>query len=259
MIEKMNENVYVAYARCATDSDSALPNSVEAQQAKIRNYVAALGGSIVGEFNDRATSGLSADRPGLRSLKAALSQGNVTAVVVSDPSRLGRGPALLPVLAEIESLGVRVEFASGQPIEGVAALLQMKQFADSVWVNQIRTLTKAKLVKMTAEGYFIGGKVPFGFRAEVVLENEYGYVKPPKRLVSDASSAPIVHQALNVFLADRSLVAVRQFLETAPQQTWSLSRIRRLLSNSVYLPLVGQIVFEEVQCILAEKTVMRKN
>ncbi len=182
-----------------------------------------------------------------------LSAGGVDAVIVADPIHLGRGNAFAVAEQQFSSLGVRVEAASGDYTEPDYPVFGLPQLLDSMWVHRSRAMTKAKLTQMAADGYFTGGKVPFGLRAEAIPGVYPNYSKPPKRLVPDDTVVPVIRDAFDVYIKLSLVRATQDFLHEVTAETWSLSRPRRFLSNPVYEPIVGMETFQEVQRLFADK------
>lgn len=257
MTETSSPTVYVTYARCAA-SDPSDPDPIEEQQAGLRAYVTANGGTIVAEFSDRDASGDNLDRRGMYLMMDRLSAGGVDAVLVADPIRLARGNAFAVVEQQFGMLGVRIEDASGQSTEPDYPMFGIPQLFNLMWAKRTSEMTKAKLTQMAADGYFTGGKIPFGFKAEVVPGVRPSYSKPPTRLVPDDTEVPVVRAAFDLYIKQPSLRATQNFLNEATVGGWSTPRTRRFLSNSVYEPIVTHEIFQEVQRILALGIVKRK-
>src|SRR5258706_12191185 len=78
------------YARCAAGSQGA--TIIESQVRQCRAFIAHAGGdpSRAAVFSDCAVSGMTADRPGLASMMAAVDAGHVGVIVTQDLSRITR-------------------------------------------------------------------------------------------------------------------------------------------------------------------------
>ncbi len=93
------------YVRCST-ADKQHP---DAQLGPLREYAAARGWHVAGEFIDEGVSGVREKRPALDQLNALARRRGVDVVVVAALDRLGRSlPHLLKVLDEWEGFGVRL-------------------------------------------------------------------------------------------------------------------------------------------------------
>ena len=259
MIEETTEIRYLTYARTATSGEHDLPTPIEAQQTAMRLYVAENGGTIVGEYADTGANGFRFDHPGFQSLLAHLSLADAEVVLTTTPCRLGRGETYSEAVSEIKSSGGRVESVSEQVgafgNRSFDFMLAFTQVMDEYLREGLKEKMKAKRAQMVARGHYVGGKVPFGFRTETVLEDSPRYKKPPKRLVLDDHGAAIVRQAYDLLLKSQSFEAVAEFLKTQSPKIATRRQTHRLLTNPVYSRIVGDDVFQAVQRVMAEKIV----
>jgi len=58
--------------------------------------------------------------------------------------------------------------------------------------------------------------------------------EPPKRLVPDPETAPIVRRAYDLFLETRQQAAVREYLNDVTPRRWTTTTVKNLLTNEVY-------------------------
>ena len=153
--------------------------SLEAQQAKIRAYSELYSLELVDVIVDAGVSASTLDRPGLTTALAMLRGGQADALLVVKLDRLTRsvrdlgelvesyfanrkGPALLSVSEQIDT-----RTAAGRLVLNVLA-------AVSQWEREaIGERTSAAMRHMAAQGAYIGGQAPFGYRLEGACLQEY--------------------------------------------------------------------------------------
>jgi hypothetical protein len=102
------------YARTATGGGKAIASQREA----LRCTVEGQGEKVAAEFVDDGYSGLSLDRPGLATLRAAVGAGRIDALWCTSPDRLSRDPdTLVTLLEELDSHRVTVRFIDAPALE----------------------------------------------------------------------------------------------------------------------------------------------
>jgi len=120
------------YARSA-----AVPADTDEQLRACRAYAAQRGMTIVGEVIDAPASGMADERPGYAALIAAVANGGINAVLVTDLSRISRSPATLDYFLKVAAKSsVRVievsagvvqrifrDYAAGESLEDIARSL----------------------------------------------------------------------------------------------------------------------------------------
>ncbi|TRW14509.1 recombinase family protein [Glacieibacterium frigidum] len=95
------------YARCSASKPEG--ETIEAQLKRSRALIHKRGWAEVSCFIDAGYSGITLDRPGMRSLIAVVESGAVEAVCVDSISRLARSQADFETLAaQCRSAGVRI-------------------------------------------------------------------------------------------------------------------------------------------------------
>jgi len=89
------------------------PSCVRNQLQEVHSYATRQRLTIHHLYTDRATSGITLDRPELRKLIADCHAGKIEAILTTDPERLSRDPGkLLFLLDMFSNAGVHVEFTT---------------------------------------------------------------------------------------------------------------------------------------------------
>lgn len=156
------------YSRYSSDRQS--PSSIEDQVRKCREYAQRNGWEILdGQlYADRAISGASAERAGLKSLMAAATQKKFDIALVDDSSRLSRKLSDALNLAEqLRFAGVRLIFVS-QGIDSESeqgeVLLATHGIVDSLYIKELGKKTHRGLEGKVLQGLHSGGRV-FGYKS----------------------------------------------------------------------------------------------
>jgi len=189
---------YVSYLRCSTDDQKQGDyTTIDTQREINRTHIASLGVTVVGEYSDEGRSGTNLDRPGWQKLLADAAAGKFDVVCVTYMSRLGRGNAFIIAEYELGKLNVRVEMVKEKFSNDLMGYMSktMTTMMDGVYPKMVAQWTRTKMEKMVEKGYRTGGTVPFGYTT-VIAEDGAGFHSPdkapPKRLVPDDNTAPIV-------------------------------------------------------------------
>lgn len=218
----------VAYVRVSTEKQADKGVSLEAQEAKIRAYAELYGLELVDVVVDAGVSAKTLDRPGLTRALGMLQGGDAAALLVVKLDRLTRsvrdlgtlvenyfddpqGPALLSVSEQIDT-----RTAAGRLVLNVLG-------AVSQWEREaIGERTSAAMRHMAAQGEYIGGDVPFGYRIE------------GGRLVAHEAEQAVIREARALRAEGLSLRAVAGRLEqrghrTRTRRAFAAVQIARML------------------------------
>jgi len=158
----------IGYVRVSTEGQVEDGVSLDAQEAKIRNWAELNEASEVRIFKDGGISGSRADnRPGLQAALDAVGWGD--ALIVYSLSRLSRSTKdtlnLSEVLhkkdADLVSLSEKIDTTSAAGKMVFRLLAVLSEFER----DQISDRTKAALQYKRQNGEKTGGDVPFGYRA----------------------------------------------------------------------------------------------
>lgn len=159
----------IVYCRVSLDKQAEKGVSLEAQQAKARAYAELYDLDIVEVVIDAGISAKTLARPGLERALGLLKSGKADALLVVKLDRLTRSVADLgrlveqyfaPGKAALLSVGEQIDTrsAAGRLVLNVLASV-------SQWEREaIGERTSAALQHKAAQGQYIGGDAPYGFR-----------------------------------------------------------------------------------------------
>ena len=245
------------YGRISTKDLQDPTLSFPTQRAACDEKARSLGLRIVADFTDQE-SGRRNDREGWGDLIAeARDRQNrrFDAVIVYTTSRLGRD--LLNALAaerELDRLGIHVHYSvdAGDPTTPEGLLMRrMFQALDQYDVERLGRETMRGLRENVRQGYFNGGKVPYGYRVA------YSPHPDPTRAAGGATkgryapcepAATVVREIFRLYLAGRGFGQIVDYLNrpggppppvhTDPTRNrskkWGKSTVRYILLNPIY-------------------------
>lgn len=177
----------VIYARVSTarQADDGLP--VASQIERCRDKAAALGAEVVKVFRDDGISGRTTQRPAFQEALDFCDRGGVDYFVCWSTSRFARNrldAALNKRL--LVKMGVKLAYASQDFGESDDAWLTeaITEIIDEQYSRTIAKDTRRSMAKNAQDGFFNGGRVPFGFRPAPVGRR--------KRLEIDAGESATV-------------------------------------------------------------------
>ena len=234
----------VMYLRCSTDDQSYGDyTTIDTQRAINQERIDALGGVLVGEYNDEGRTGMNFKRPDWKRLLSDAKERKFDAVIVTYMSRLARGEMYHVAEYLLAEEKVKIELVretftpdmAGQMAKG------MKVVFDGAYTRQVSDWTKTAMQRRVQNGWSTGGVPPYGYTSEpvpgmtpTVLAG--GKVKPPPRQrVPHPDQRVHVLRAFEIFsLADNIGEVQRYLREVSPERQWAIDRVKALLQNEVY-------------------------
>lgn len=159
----------IAYLRVSTDKQADKGISLEAQEEKAKAYASLYDLDLIETVIDAGESAKTLDRPGLQRALAMLKAGKADALLVIKLDRLTRSVADLGKLIEkyfapgksaLLSVSEQIDTrsASGRLVLNILASV-------SQWEREIiAERTSDAMRHKQAQGEYIGGEVPYGFR-----------------------------------------------------------------------------------------------
>lgn len=210
MTDKKTKFRCAIYTRKSTDEGLEQNfNSLDAQRAACEAYILSQAGEgwecLPEHYDDGGWSGGNMDRPALKALLTAMSQGQVDIVVVYKVDRLTRSLTDFSRIIEVfdqnkaSFVSVTQAFNTTNSMGRLTlnVLLSFAQFEREVTGERIRD----KIAASKARGIWMGGSVPVG------------YDLGERRLVVNAEEADLVRQIFERYLELGSLVALAKDLD----------------------------------------------
>lgn len=233
------DNVVDLYIRVSSTEQAEEGYSVGEQEARLRNYSAAMGYTIHAVHVDPGFSGASLHRPGIQRVIEDVNNGSCKKVIVWKLDRLSRSQKDTLILLEDVFLANDCHFISlmesfdtstpfGRCIVGIlAAFAQMER--ENI---KLRT-TMGRQARIRA-GHFHGSHAPIGYKFErtadgTLLSND---------LVVDPYASILIKEVYQLFLSGKSLNQISQYMaSTYGSQLYDWGHntaVRRVLANPVY-------------------------
>ena len=228
------------YARVSTERQER-QQTIDSQLASLRRWAEAEGHALAEThvFRDEGYSGSRLDRPGLDSLRDAVSDAAIEIVAVLSPDRLARRYAYqVLLLEEFRRAGVEVAFLhhpiSEDPSDQLLLQIQgaIAEYERAVLAERFR---RGKLQK-ARDGHLLSAKAPYGYRYVPRCD------AVPGHLVIDDAEADMV-RGLFAWVADEQLSVRRSvrrlnegpWVTRAGRTRWAPSTVHHILSDPVYV------------------------
>ena len=240
MATKNGPTRYAIYSRCSSDDQAHKDfSTTDVQEGLNRQYIEGKGGVFAGAYKDEGVSGTTLKRKDWPRLLADARMGRFDVVVVTYMSRLGRGDMFTVAEYLLKELNVKVEMVKELFSNDMSGHVnkKMTQFVDGMYVEQVRGWTRTKMEAMVNAGFFPGGYAPFGMMKVIATEAANFHKpdrEPPKRLIPDPDTAPIVKQAFALYLETRQQAKVCEYLNAVTLRQWTSTTVKNLLTNEVY-------------------------
>ncbi|WP_280448460.1 recombinase family protein [Nocardia brasiliensis] len=230
------------YVRRSTD-DEHQPYSIEAQDERLKAYVASQPGwHIVSRFPDDA-SGATTERDGLQRALQAARDGVIDVLLVYRVDRFSRNLRdMVTLLDELEQCDVVFRSAT-EPFDTstpmgrmlVQMLGMFAQFERDTIIDRVISGMERK----AAKGLWKGGRRPYGYTVN----------QPAHTLVPHAHESTVVRLIFQLYTRDRlGSTTIAQLINTRGHRntnggTWSAYQILRILANRIYL---GELTFRDI-------------
>ncbi len=245
----MKKQDWAIYVRVSTVEQADKGVSLDAQQARCREYLQANKHRVSEVYCDAGISAKNLKRPALQTLMQDAEGGRIAGVVVMKLDRLSRSVSDLIELAELFSLwGVPLKSVSEDFDTGTAMGRMIFNVMGSVAQmerERIGERVKESFHHIKSKGGYTGSACPIGLKA-VGKKGE-------RQLVEDEACSYIVKEAWTIVLKGGSLMNVIEHfnehgLKTKRGAAWSKQRISALLKRERYIGLlVSQSTFDKVQ------------
>jgi DNA invertase Pin-like site-specific DNA recombinase len=243
-------------------------NSVAIQQEQVQQWARENGVDIIHEFADRGKSGLTAEgRDGFNDMMDnwVKKRGDFDFVLCLDVSRWGRFQDIdlsATYSAECKRYGKQVIYTTlGKPKPGdqlYQVYVQFERFRAAQYSKELSDKVFRGCVKIAQQGYWAGGKPPYGLRRLLLDE-----ARRPVQTLAPGQRKSIQNQRVTLAPGDELQVAAvqrifREFTESLRSMqeiaaslnrdgisspgggTWDRLKVRHILLNELY---VGTLVY----------------
>lgn len=236
----MIEQTAIIYARVSTSrqADDGLP--IESQIEQAQRKAVALGATVVRVFTDAGISGRTDERPAFRDAVAYCKAYGVDYFICWSTSRFARNKLDAALYKrDLEKSGTRVAYVSvdlDNRTDSTWMMESMLEIFDEHYSRQVSADTLRSMAKNARDGFFNGGRVPFGYSA--VAEGKR------KRLAILEVEAQVIRDIFSLYLSGMGCKAIAMSMNESGRlkrgAKWSKNRVTETLKNEVY---TGKTVF----------------
>jgi len=235
----------VIYARVSTQRQADDGVSMESQIEQCRVKVKALGAEVDQVFRDDGVSGRSDKRPGFQSALAYCAAHRVSHFVCWSTSRFGRNlEDALKNTKQLSEWGTRAAYVHQDidlDTDAGWMLGVMTGMMDEIYSRNVARDTLRSMITASRDGFFVGGRAPFGYWIEKVGKRS--------KLAVHEDHAAIVRMmyalALNEGLGAQA-VALRMNAAGLLREgkTWGKNSVMLILKNPSYM---GVRLFNQIK------------
>lgn len=226
----------VIYTRVSSvrQAEDGLP--IASQLEQCRKKAAALGARIVREFADEGISGRTAEhRPEFMKAINYCQEFEVAYFIVWNSARFARNKIEAPLFKrQLRAKGTKLAYVSNDidPHTDEGWLSEsVMEMMDEFYSRSVSKDTKRSMLKNAADGFFNGGRVPYGYR--VIEEGKR------RRLAIDDVEAPLVRRIFRIYSEERvgyREIAIRLNRDglTKRGEPWNKKGVGLILTNHRY-------------------------
>ncbi len=217
--------------------------SIEAQKLECKRYIQNEGYHLADEniFIDEAHSGKNEDRPAFKEMMIAAHMQRFSMLVIHKMDRLERNYANQEkTIKALKEIGVRIySLSDGLELSNDLICKLMAILNENYVDNLSREVAKGKHQK-AREGYFIGSRVPFGYRRWIPTDLD----ADRRLLFVNEKEAAAVNDIFNMYLTGRySIADLAKYLndqgfKTSGGRAFCEDTIRSMLENVLYCGFV---------------------
>ena len=256
-----DNNMAITYYRFSSHAQNEA--SIDQQREAAKKYAAAKGLTIVQEYEDRAISGTTDERPGFQRMLAEIDKIKPAALIMWKTDRLGRDRYTLALAKKtIRDAGCKIHLVAEAVPEDSPEATLMEGLLESMaefYSKQLRqNITRG--MRYNAENALYNGHKMLGYK-----------VDKDKHYVIDEATAPVVQRIFDDYASGKRLKVIvdelnEQGIRTMKGTEFTINSLRAILHNEAYIgiyrysdiviedgipPLVTKEQFEEVQARFA--------
>ena len=261
-------NVIGMYLRLSLEDKKDLKrdesNSISSQRLLIKEFIQCnieLRGYEVKEFCDDGWSGTSMDRPGMNQLLAEVKKNRIQCIIVKDMSRFSRDYIEMGTYLNqiFPFMGVRF-IALGDHYDSkedngntIGLDTAFKTLLYDLYSKDISVKVKTSVKNKCANGEYIFGQVPFGYRKSPVEKNKVIINKKEAEIVRHIFSLAALSKSSTQIarqLGEEGIPTIMQMRHPKADRdgkplVWSSSAVRNILNNRFYL---GEMAYGKTVC-----------
>lgn len=231
----------IIYARVSTarQADDGLP--VDGQIEQCHKKAQALDADVMATFRDDGISGRTAQRPGFQAALEYCTRTPVDFFVVWSTSRFARNHLDAgSYKTQLAMLGTKVVYVSQDMgdsddswmLEAFTAII------DESYSRQVSKDTRRSMAKNAVDGFFNGGRIPFGFRSVVVGKR--------KKLEPAPEEVPVVRTMFQWYIEGAGFLDIATRLNGLGLlnrgRKWNKNAIDILMGNPI---VIGETVYRD--------------
>lgn len=241
----------VIYARVSTQRQADDGVSMESQIEQCRVKALSLGAEVAEVFRDDGVSGRTDNRPGFQAALAYCAAHRVSHFVCWSTSRFGRNlEDALKNANQLREWGTKAAYVHQDiDLETDAGWMLgvMTGMMDEIYSRNVARDTLRSMITASRDGFFVGGRAPFGYRIERVGKRS--------KLAVDEDQAAIVRMMFNLALNEgmgAQAVALRMNATGLIRngKPWGKNSVMNILKNRSYM---GERMFNQVRRKVAER------
>lgn len=233
----------VIYARVSSEAQADEGLSVDSQIDACRRKATEMDSAVLAVYRDDGISGTTDARPGFRAAIEHCRTAEPDYLVVWSSSRFARNQRDAIVYKEaLRGSGTRLVYAS----QGIDLWTDegwltdsVQQIFDEAYSRQVSKDTRRSMISAASEGFFMGGRVPFGYQAVPAPGDSRR-----RRLQPHDSEAPVVQRiyGMSARQVGAFTIASRMNAEglTLRGRPWAKNTILNILQSEVYM---GEVIF----------------
>lgn len=235
----------VIYARVSTQRQADDGVSMESQIEQCRIKAVSLGSDDVEVFRDDGVSGRSDKRPGFQAALAYCAAHKVSHFVCWSTSRFGRNlEECLKNTKQLLEWGTKAAYVHQDidlDTDAGWMLGVMTGMMDEIYSRNVARDTLRSMITASRDGFFVGGRAPFGYRIEKVGKRS--------KLAIDDDAAEIVRMMYSLALNEElgaQAVALRMNAAGLLRKgkAWGKNSVSIILKNPSYM---GERLFNQIK------------
>ncbi len=228
-----------AYARVSTNKQS--DTSIETQFEVIENFASNGGIKIVAKYSDKITASGEKERPAFSQMIEDALTKKFDMILVYKYDRFIRDEIEdQRLMKELEKKNVFVISCSERIDTSTPAGRLQRWIISGInrfYIENLRQEIYDKTTKVAEKGYYLGGKVPFGFALKEVKDPEAA--RNRKIFVINESEAAVVRKIFQMFASGHSYREIIRYLNDRNIRTrkggkWTTGTISDMLKNEKY-------------------------